>query len=106
MRILTVHQGTLLDDPVHICDPALLVCIVSGRFSGLPSHHDNFYDTDEHLQFLYIDLFIIIPVAVASKCSCCNSGGMLKDRSGADAAVFTNPPETPDRQPCFKKSFG
>jgi hypothetical protein len=33
-QVLNFGQGTLFDDPVYICDPALFLCLISRRFSG------------------------------------------------------------------------
>ena len=58
-------------------------------------------------QFLYIDLFIIIPVAVSSKSPRCEPRSLLIcPISGSDAPFPENLSQATDRQSCVEESSG
>ena len=60
-------QGAILIDTVHNYHPSLLIRVVSRRLSGKQTAKVTPFSLTRTLQFLYIDLFIIIPIAVTSK---------------------------------------
>lgn len=67
--ITILFQGTLFPDPIYVGYFAVLLRIFFGRLPGQSFGRSRLDDPAEnhHTQFLYIDLFIIIPIAVTSK---------------------------------------
>ena len=70
LLVLTILQGIVFFDPVHNHHIIVFLCIVAGRLPGIDLILSCVYCfvLTHYNQFLYIDLFIIIPVAVASEC--------------------------------------
>lgn len=84
LQLLQVHESVLCN-PVYVCELPLCIGIEFGRLPGKFNHQAKQTHSSSFSQFLFIDLLLILPIAIFSKFSIrCHSTPHLTNSSGMD----------------------